>query len=75
MGNQKQIAVANILGVTKSGKYIHVDPKVNVGFKKQDHLDAYRAHANFLMHNELQKRMTQQHLFAMNEHYLRAVNS
>ncbi len=64
-----------VLGTTRSGKYIHKDPKQNEGFKKQDHMDAYRAHAKFLMHNQLAHTSLESHLQAMNEHYLRAVNA
>ena len=73
MGTVKKNLIANILGVTKSGKYIHIDPKKNVNFKKQDHLDAYNAHAKFLMHNLVQKSINEQHRLAMNEHYLLAI--
>ena len=62
---------ANILGTTSSGKYIHKEPTKNVGFKKQDHLEAYKAHATYLMNNELVQPVAEKHRLAMNEHYLK----
>lgn len=63
------------LGTTKSGKYIHPEPQMNEGFKKQDHLDAYQAHAIFLMKNQLIQSHVEQHRLAMNKHYLLAVSA
>lgn len=65
----------NILGTTRSGKYIYKEPSINEQFTKQDHLDAYCAHAKFLMHNQLLHTQLDSHKKAMNEHYLKAVNS
>jgi hypothetical protein len=73
MKNAEQNTAVYVLGVTKTGKTIYEDPKMNADFKRQDHLDAYRAHAQFLMHNLSLDCIKKQHLSAMNEHYLQAV--
>ncbi len=66
---------ANIVGTTRSGKYIHKDVTKNAGFVKQDHLDAYQAFAKFLMNNQFESSIQEKHRHAMNEHYLLAVSS
>lgn len=63
-----------ILGTTQSGKDIFKEPSKNIDFRKQDHLDAYNAHALYLMQNELAAHALEKHRSAMNEHYLRAAN-
>lgn len=69
----KKNLTANIVGTTRTGKYIHKNDELNVGFKKQEHLDAYYAFARLLMANEFEQTIQEKHRTAMNQHYLAAV--
>lgn len=58
------------IGTTSSGKEIYSNPKHNLDFAKEDHMDAYRAHAKALMSKHIDNKG---HREAMNAHYMEAM--